>query len=128
MPIPPAVLVALASAPQTAYGPREDLDAGRYLKALSDAESELRKNPGNALAWAAKSQALSALLRFPEADEAASKALAYLGSRDHVLPDDVLSVLPDVLRHRLLLTYDSEADGVTTDEVIGALVGSVPRP
>ncbi len=77
MPIPPAVLVALASAPQTAYGPREDLDAGRYLKALSDAESELRKNPGNALAWAAKSQALSALLRFPEADEAASKALAF---------------------------------------------------
>jgi len=45
-----------------------------------------------------------------------------------VLPEDVVQLAPDVLRHRLLLTYESEADGVTTDQVIQALVGAVPRP
>ena len=58
----------------------------------------------------------------------ASKALALISGRDHVLPDDVVSLAPDVLRHRLLLTYEAEADGVNTDEVIRALLGAVPRP
>jgi len=60
--------------------------------------------------------------------QAAAKALAYLGGRDHVLPDDVTALAPDVLRHRLLLTYESEADGVTTDELIKALLSATPRP
>jgi len=60
--------------------------------------------------------------------QAASKALAYLSGRDHVLPEDVVTLAPDVLRHRLLLTFESEADGVTTDDVIRALLGAVPRP
>jgi len=58
----------------------------------------------------------------------ASKALALLSGRDHVLPDDVVALVPDVLRHRLLLTYEAEADGVSTDEVIKALLAAVPRP
>ena len=60
--------------------------------------------------------------------QAAAKALAYLGGRDHVLPDDVTALAPDVLRHRLLLTYESEADGVTPDELIKALLAATPRP
>jgi len=60
--------------------------------------------------------------------QASAKALAYLGGRDHVLPEDVLTLAPDVLRHRLLLTYESEADGATTDDVIQALLGATPRP
>jgi MoxR-like ATPase len=60
--------------------------------------------------------------------QASTKALAYLSGRDHVMPDDVVTLAPDVLRHRILLTYESEADGVTTDEVIRALLGAVPRP
>ena len=58
----------------------------------------------------------------------AAKGLALLAGRDHVLPDDVIALAPDVLRHRLLLTYESEADGVTTDEVIHGLLGAIPRP
>ncbi|MBK8725230.1 MAG: MoxR family ATPase [Holophagaceae bacterium] len=58
----------------------------------------------------------------------AAKSYAYLSTRGHVLPDDVVTLLPDVLRHRLLLTYEAEADGVTTDEVIARLLESVPRP
>jgi MoxR-like ATPase len=60
--------------------------------------------------------------------QAASKGLALLSGRDHVLPDDVVALAPDVLRHRLLLTYESEADGMTTDEVIKSLLASIPRP
>jgi len=56
--------------------PRGDLDAGRYLKTLADSEAVLLREPGHALAWAAKSQALTALLRFREAEEAAGKALS----------------------------------------------------
>jgi tetratricopeptide (TPR) repeat protein len=59
-----------------AYSPRADLDAGHYLKALTDAEVELKANPSNALAWAAKSQSLTAMQRFWEAMPAAEKALS----------------------------------------------------
>ncbi len=60
--------------------------------------------------------------------QSASKALAFLAGRDHVLPEDVVALVPDVMRHRLLLTYEAEADGVHTDQVIQALLGSVARP
>lgn len=58
----------------------------------------------------------------------ASKTMAFVSGRDHVLPDDVVNLAPDVMRHRLLLTYEAEADGVTTDEVLRALLSAVPRP
>jgi len=60
--------------------------------------------------------------------QAASRALAFLEGRDHVLPDDVAALAPDVLRHRLLLTFESEADGATTDELIRTLLAATPRP
>jgi MoxR-like ATPase len=60
--------------------------------------------------------------------QASSKAHAFLRGRDHVLPQDIADLAPDVLRHRILLTFESEADGVTTDEVIGQLLHAVPRP
>jgi tetratricopeptide (TPR) repeat protein len=55
---------------------RADLDAGRYLKVLSETEQRLHQDPKDAGAWAAKSQALSSLMRFHEAREAADKAVA----------------------------------------------------
>lgn len=57
------------------YAPRPDLDEGRYLKALAEAEAQLKGNPGLALAWAAKAQALTALMRLSEALSAANQAL-----------------------------------------------------
>jgi len=65
----------LADAPR-AYTPRVDLEAGRYLKVMAEAEARLRDNPSDALAWAAKSQALTSQQRFGEALAAAGKALA----------------------------------------------------
>ncbi|WP_306600605.1 hypothetical protein [Geothrix sp. 21YS21S-2] len=57
------------------YDPRPDLEAGRYLKTLRGAETRIQAEPGNALAWAAKSQALTAMQRFGEGLAAAEKAL-----------------------------------------------------
>ncbi|BDU74812.1 tetratricopeptide repeat protein [Mesoterricola silvestris] len=56
------------------YSPRPDLDAGRYLQALAAADAELRADPGNALALAARSQALTAMMRLPEALAAGRRA------------------------------------------------------
>jgi tetratricopeptide (TPR) repeat protein len=77
--MPSRSLYALLAVPTLVagvYDPRSDLEAGRYLKALGEAEAQLRSDPGNALAWAAKSQALTALQRFGEGLAAAEKALA----------------------------------------------------
>jgi MoxR-like ATPase len=52
----------------------------------------------------------------------ASRAYAWLEGRDHVLPDDVRAIINNCLRHRLILTYEANADGVTTDDVIQEIV------
>jgi MoxR-like ATPase len=58
----------------------------------------------------------------------ASSALAYLQGRDHVIPDDILEVAPDVLRHRLLLGYPARSAGVGEDAIIAALLECIPVP
>ncbi|WP_457157252.1 AAA family ATPase [Modestobacter sp. SYSU DS0875] len=58
----------------------------------------------------------------------ASRALALIRGRDYVLPQDVLDVTGDVLRHRLVLSYDALADGVPADHVVRRIVESVPLP
>ena len=47
---------------------------------------------------------------------AAARALALVRGRDFVVPQDVVDVAPDVLRHRLVLSYDALADGVPVDD------------
>jgi MoxR-like ATPase len=59
---------------------------------------------------------------------AASKAAARLGGRDFVTPDDVRFMAPPVLRHRLILTPDAELEGTRPDQVITAVLNSVPVP
>ena len=85
--------------------------------------------PGHGKAW--KGRELLRCGASPRASlalQAAAKALAYLAGRNYVLPEDVVSLAPDVLRHRLLLTFESEADGATTDMAIQALLSATPRP
>jgi MoxR-like ATPase len=59
---------------------------------------------------------------------AAARALALLHGRDFVLPDDVRAVAPDVMSHRIVLTFDALADGVDTGEVIDQILAAVPPP
>jgi len=60
--------------------------------------------------------------------DAAARASAWLNGRDYVSPADVQSVVHDVLRHRLLLSFEAEADGVTTDAVVDRLLELVAVP
>jgi MoxR-like ATPase len=57
-----------------------------------------------------------------------ARALAFLRGRDYVLPEDVTDMAPDVIRHRLVLTYEALADGITPDEIIKRVMQHVPAP
>ncbi len=59
---------------------------------------------------------------------AAARALALLHGRDYVLPQDVLDIAPDVLRHRLVLSYDALADGVPLEHIVKRVLQTVPLP
>lgn len=59
---------------------------------------------------------------------AAARALALLQGRDHVLPEDIVTVRFEVLRHRLILHFDAEVDGVTAEDLIEAIVSSIDTP
>jgi MoxR-like ATPase len=58
----------------------------------------------------------------------AAKARAFLQKRHFVTPDDVKAVCPAVLRHRILLTYEAEAENITADQLIEQLLRLVPSP
>jgi MoxR-like ATPase len=59
---------------------------------------------------------------------AAGRALAFLRGRGYVVPQDVFDVAPEVLRHRLVLTYEALADGVMVDDVVAHVLGTVIAP
>jgi MoxR-like ATPase len=58
----------------------------------------------------------------------ASKAHAFLKRRHFVTPDDVKAVCPVILRHRLILTYEAEADGICADILIQKILTMIPAP
>ncbi|HET8849652.1 MAG TPA: MoxR family ATPase [Marinobacter sp.] len=55
-----------------------------------------------------------------------ARALAWLDGRDYVTPDDVRTMAFDVLRHRILLTFEAEAEGLTADRILQRLIERVP--
>ena len=57
-----------------------------------------------------------------------SRALAFIKGKNFVTPDDVKEIAPDVLRHRVLLTFEAEARGIDSDEVIKTLLNGVTVP
>ena len=59
---------------------------------------------------------------------AASKAYAFIKRRGYVIPEDVRAVCYEVLRHRIGLTYEAEAENVTTDQIISEIINAVEVP
>jgi MoxR-like ATPase len=59
---------------------------------------------------------------------AAARGLAMLRGRGYVLAQDVVDLVPDILRHRLVLSYDALADGVPADHVVARIMQTVPPP
>jgi MoxR-like ATPase len=58
----------------------------------------------------------------------AAKAIAFLYGRPHVTPMDVKAIAPDVLRHRVLTTFEADADGVTPEQIVAHILEQVPVP
>ncbi|WP_233580287.1 AAA family ATPase [Luteimonas sp. 100069] len=85
-------------------------DAGRYDTALADR-----------IAWGASPRGSIAL-------ERCARANAWLAGRDFVTPDDVRVMAPDVLRHRVLPSYEATAEGWDGDRLVEALIDRVPLP
>ncbi len=57
-----------------------------------------------------------------------ARSLAFLRGRTYVLPQDVVDLAPDVLRHRLVLSYEALASGMTADTLIAKLLAKIPPP
>ena len=73
------------------------------------------------IAWGASPRATIALDR-------CARAQAWLSGRDFALPEDVHAIAHEVLRHRVLLSYEAEAEGIRSDKVIHRLLDLVPLP
>ena len=58
----------------------------------------------------------------------AAKAYAFIKRRGYVIPEDVRAVCPEVLRHRIGLTYEAEAENVTPEEIIEQVINAVIVP
>jgi len=58
----------------------------------------------------------------------AARVLALLRGRGHVVPDDINDLARDVLRHRIVLSYDALSEGVTADDLLERVLAAVPRP
>src|SRR5687767_2023636 len=57
-----------------------------------------------------------------------ARALAFLRGREYVLPEDVTDLVPDVLRHRLVLSYEALSDSRTADELVTRILEAIPAP
>jgi len=58
----------------------------------------------------------------------AGRALAFLRGREYVLPEDVVDVIGDVLRHRIVLSYEALSEGISADTIVSQILQAVPAP
>ena len=96
----------------------------RYLVELVLASREADRYDaalGRRIAWGASPRGSIAL-------ERCARARAWLAGRDYVVPEDVRAVAPDVLRHRVLPSYEALAEGWDGDRLVAALLDKVPVP
>lgn len=100
-----------------------DVSIKTYIKDIVFASRNHDKIPQlkNLVAYGASPRASIGLL-------IASKAVAMLNGRAYVIPEDVKEIAMDVLRHRIIPTYEAEADGVKSEDVVKILLGSVKVP
>ena len=75
----------------------------------------------SSLQWGASPRATLWLLR-------GARTLAMTEGRDFVTPHDVKAIAKDVLRHRLILTYEAQAEGLTPDAIVDKLLQEIPSP
>ena len=102
--------------------------AVRLVRASREPELAGARLPGPGAPRAAGALAAGASPRASIFLVRAARARALLDGRAFATPHDVKRVAPDVLRHRLVLSYEAEADGLETEHVVQALLGAVETP
>ena len=93
----------------------------RYIVALVMATREPSEDQARWIEYGGSPRATIAL-------DICSRAFAWLNGRDYVTPEDVQAVAHDILRHRLILSFEADAQGVTSDQIIDTLIDQVPVP
>jgi MoxR-like ATPase len=58
----------------------------------------------------------------------AARALAFVRGRGYVIPQDVTDLVHDVMRHRIIPSYEALSDGVTTDAILQKVIAAIPAP
>jgi MoxR-like ATPase len=110
---------------QTAQTVLVDRDVIGYAVALADAT---RHPAAHGLQELVPLIEFGASPRGPIGLVQAARVLALLRGRGHVACEDIRDLAPDVLRHRIVLSYDALSDGVTADDLLEKVVGAVPAP
>jgi MoxR-like ATPase len=95
--------------------------AVKVVSATRDPSRAGLKDTGRLILYGASPRATIGMIE-------AGRALAFLRGRDYVLPEDVIDVTADVLRHRIVLSYEALSEGVTTDDLITQILRAVPAP
>jgi MoxR-like ATPase len=95
--------------------------AVKLVAATRDPAKAGLKDAGRLVTYGASPRATIGLIE-------AGRALAFLRGRDYVLPEDVIDITPDVLRHRIVLSYEALSDGVSADDLIKQILRAVPAP
>jgi MoxR-like ATPase len=127
----PATVAAVATTEQLAELQRECRKgyvdpslmsyAVRLVSATRDPERHGIKDLSRYITFGASPRATIHLIE-------AARALAFLRGRDYVLPEDVSDLAPDVMRHRLVLSYEALAEGKSADDLIHAVMKRVAAP
>jgi len=95
--------------------------AADLVRATRPREPGIPKFVPELLAWGAGPRACQYLIL-------GGKARALLHGRLHVTTDDIRAVAYPVLRHRLVTTFNADAEGITTDDIIKKLIAAIPLP
>ncbi|MCO6432636.1 MAG: MoxR family ATPase [Deltaproteobacteria bacterium] len=99
-----------------------DAKIDHYIVSLVHATREGDKyGLSGLIEWGASPRASIAL-------KTCARSLAFIRGRDYVTPDHVKEIAPDVLRHRILTTFEAEARGIGSDEIVATILNSVPVP
>ena len=95
--------------------------AVRIASATRDPEARGIGDLGHYIAFGASPRATIHIVE-------AARALSFLRGRDYAIPQDVIDVIPDVLRHRIVLSYEAISDALTSDQIIHRIMNHIPAP
>ena len=126
------IAVSAAASPQTILAARREIAALHLDERIMDYIVELVH--ATRVPAEAGLPALAPLIEYGASPRAtialaqAGRAHAYLRGRDFVLPDDIKAIAPDVLRHRVVTTFEAEAQNVTSNEIVRRILAAVAAP